>query len=291
MRDYGRIYSSFWTSANAQLLSDDGRLLALYLLSCQHGTIAGVCRLPDGYVCEDLKWSAERVQKGFSELFANGFANRCETTKWVWVTKHFEWNTPENPNQWKAARKIAGQIPENCSWGSDFVEEFNRVCGSSVEPLPNRFERVSKPVSVTETVTETESKKVPTEPVALSATEGAPEPDPVVNVFEHWQQVHRKPRAQLDQKRRALIRKALKHYSEADLCQAISGYLNSPHHMGHNDRQTVYDSIELFLRDSQHIDAGLKFYAEPPRTGLSSLTQKNLAATSGWLPPELRNPQ
>lgn len=261
MRDYGRIYSSFWTSDNAQRLSDDGRLLALYLLSCQHGTIAGVCRLPDGYVCEDLKWSSERVQKGFAELLSNGFANRCETTKWVWVCKHFEWNTPENPNQWKAARKISTQIPENCSWGADFVEEFNKVCGTSVEPLPNRFGTLSKPVSVSETVTvtETESVVVPPElPVEPKrSTSASPE---VETVFRHWQQVHKHPQAKLDRNRQKVIASALKSYDAATLCRAITGYRNSPHHMGHNDRKTVYDDIGLFLRDAKHIDAGLKFY-------------------------------
>lgn len=134
-------------------------------------------------------------------------------------------------------------------------------------------------------------KKVPTEPVELERSTAPDEPDPAEKVFTHWQQVHRKPRARLDDKRRGIIRKALKHYSEADLCQSISGYLNSPHHMGTDPKGngTVYDAIELFLRDSAHIDAGLKFYTEPPRTDLSGHTRRNIAATIGWIPPELRN--
>ena len=85
-----------------------------------------------------------------------------------------------------------------------------------------------------------------------------------------------------------LIRDALKTYSEADLCQSISGYKNSPHHQGQNDRATVYDAIELILRDAKHIDAGLRFYRDPPRTDLSSLTRKNIAAVENWVPPEMR---
>ena len=94
--------TSFWSSSDMRSLSEDARALALYLLTCPHGTIAGVFRLPDGYACEDLQWCSERVSEGFSELFAKGFANRCETTKWVWIRKHFEWNSPENPNQKKS---------------------------------------------------------------------------------------------------------------------------------------------------------------------------------------------
>jgi hypothetical protein len=103
------------------------------------------------------------------------------------------------------------------------------------------------------------SKRVPSEPVERGST------DAVGRVFEHWQTTHGHPKAALDDKRRKKIREALKHYSEADLCQAITGYLNSPHHAGQNANGTVYDDITLLLRDSTHIDAGLRFYAQPPQ--------------------------
>lgn len=81
----------------------------------------------------------------------------------------------------------------------------------------------------------------------------------IQKVFDHWRQTHNHPRSRLDDKRYKLIALALKSYSADDLCLAISGYKNSPHHMGKNERHTVYDDIELFLRDSKHIDAGMKF--------------------------------
>lgn len=136
MRDYGRVYSSFWTSEDTRTLSDDGRLLALYLLSGPHGTIAGVCRLPEGYVHEDLGWSIKRVREGFTELFRKGFANRCGTTDWVWICRFLAWNTPENPNQWKAARKIAASVPRNCSWKAAFSRVFDLAADGNTEPLP-----------------------------------------------------------------------------------------------------------------------------------------------------------
>lgn len=118
---------------------------------------------------------------------------------------------------------------------------------------------------------------------------GIREPGPVEKVFEHWTQTHRHPQAKLDAKRRKVIVSALKDYSEAALCQAITGYLNSPHHMGQNDRATMFDDIELFLRDAKHIDAGIKFHAQPPRADQSALTRRNVAAVADWQPPELRN--
>ncbi len=137
MRDYGRVYSSFWTSDDTRKLSDDAKMLALYLLSGPHGTIAGVCRLPDGYVHEDLGWSIKRVREGFGELFRKGFANRCTNTEWVWICRFLAWNTPENPNQWKAARKIASSVPSKCIWKADFSRVFENAEKGIIEPLPN----------------------------------------------------------------------------------------------------------------------------------------------------------
>lgn len=137
MRDYGKVYSTFWSSATTAKMSEDGKLLALYLMTCSHSTIAGVFRLPDGYVSEDLGWTLERVQKGFAELFDKGFANRCETTKWVWVCKHLEWNKPENPNQRKAAAKIAISVPDECAWKPDFMRACAEVLAIEIPPAPN----------------------------------------------------------------------------------------------------------------------------------------------------------
>jgi hypothetical protein len=75
-----------------------------------------------------MNWPPERVEQAFAELLSNGFANRCGTTKWVWVIKHLDWNPPENPNQRKAAVKIAASVPVECAW----KREFMRVCGPSL---------------------------------------------------------------------------------------------------------------------------------------------------------------
>jgi hypothetical protein len=106
--------------------------------------------------------------------------------------------------------------------------------------------------------------------------------------FEHWQSVHGPPKAQIDDKRRRVIRAALANYTADQLCEAISGYQNSPHHMGVNDRSTRYDDICLFLRDASHIDAGIGFATNPP-LNVSSLTRRNIAAVEDWVPPEIRN--
>lgn len=126
-------------------------------------------------------------------------------------------------------------------------------------------------------------------PESPPVAQAEPAIGPIDRIFEHWREIHRHPHAQLDDKRRKVIRSALKNYGEPELCEAISGYLNSPHHMGQNESGTIYNSLELMLRDAEHIDAGLRFHAEPPRNDLSAQTRRIISATENWTPPEMRH--
>lgn len=89
----------------------------------------------------------------------------------------------------------------------------------------------------------------------------------VQEVFDHWKQVHNHPRAQLDEKRRKVIQRALKSYSLADLKLAIDGCKKSDFHQGKNDARTVYDSIQLILRDGDKIDSFIALAAKKPKGG------------------------
>ena len=92
---------------------------------------------------------------------------------------------------------------------------------------------------------------------------------PAERIFEHWRSEFGHQKAVLDPKRRRVIEAALKLHDEPTLRSAISGYRNSPHHMGENERRTVYDDIELFLRDATHIENGLRFARGPPAPAMS----------------------
>lgn len=144
MRDYGKVHSTFWSSPTTAGLSPNAKMLALYLMTCTHSTIAGVFRLPDGYVAEDIGWSPGDVLEAFRELSAAGFAKRCESTKWVWVVNHLKWNKPENPNQRKAAAKMALAVPTGCAWASEFKASQSVALG-----LPNGSGNPSETVSTT----------------------------------------------------------------------------------------------------------------------------------------------
>ncbi|EKW5591859.1 hypothetical protein NNT41_004115 [Raoultella planticola] len=131
MRDYGKVHTSFWISDGMRRVSDDARLLALYLLTGQHTNMIGCFRLPDGYVSEDLSWTSERVSKWFDELSENGFATRDSSSKWVLIRNFLTWNSVENPNQGIAALRLFDQVPDK----STVKPELARVMASAISHI------------------------------------------------------------------------------------------------------------------------------------------------------------
>lgn len=147
MRDYGRVYSAFWQSPEIRALPEDGRTLALYLLTCPHANLIGCYRLPDAYAADDLQWTVERVREGFTKLQESGWLARDLATQWVVVSKYTKWNAFENANVAKAAEKVFDQVP--ASWLKAFVakailefgqhlsEGFSKGLRDAIEPFAN----------------------------------------------------------------------------------------------------------------------------------------------------------
>lgn len=103
---------------------------------------------------------------------------------------------------------------------------------------------------------EIDQKKRPTttEPLSTASTDvDAPEPPPQ-QVFNAWVEATGKARATMDAKRKRLIENALKLYPLEDVLAAVRGWKNSPWHCGQNDRNLVYNGLDLLLRDAEHIE-------------------------------------
>jgi hypothetical protein len=104
-------------------------------------------------------------------------------------------------------------------------------------------------------------------------------------VFDHWRWAMNSPRSKMDDKRKALILKALKLYSVDDLKRAIDGCAISPFHMGANDRKEKYNGLDLILRNAEKIDAFIAKAERPPVAPKASainqtFSEKNYQGTS-----------
>jgi len=78
---------------------------------------------------------------------------------------------------------------------------------------------------------------------------------PTRQVFAYWQRILNKPNSKLTKDRQAKIEARFKDgYTVDDMERAIDGCARSAHHMGQNDRNTVYDDLELICRDGKHLE-------------------------------------
>lgn len=155
MRDYGRVYSNFWQSPETRAFTEDGRTLALYLLTSPHANLIGCFRLPDAYAADDLQWPSGRVSEGFRELAAKGFLTRDSGTQWVFIHKYLKWNSFENGNVAKAASKAFNQAPSSLvksllakallEFGEHLSAEFRRLCEAESEKDWNPSQTLPKP--------------------------------------------------------------------------------------------------------------------------------------------------
>lgn len=191
MRDYGRVYSSFWQSPEMRAMPEDARTLALYLLTTPHGNLIGCFRLPDAYAAEDLQWPIERVSEGFTKLGEVGFATRDEATKWLFIAKYLKWNRFENPNVATAAQKAFDQVPSISlkslianallEFGAHLKDEFRKACETVAEPFRNpEPEPEPEPIR---TRTRTRAKPKPSSSGAADAATAASKP-----TAETWKQ-------------------------------------------------------------------------------------------------------
>lgn len=146
-RLYWRVASAFWTDEKVLGWNDDTRMLALYLLTCEHRTAEGLFRLPKGYICADLDWTQQRLREPFAKLLVDGFIEYDEEVRVCLITNALSYQSPENPNQVIAACKIIDELPETPLLARllSLAERFSEPLA---EGLRERFaERLAKPLS------------------------------------------------------------------------------------------------------------------------------------------------
>jgi len=165
---YTRIDELIWKDAKLKKISNESKLLFIYLLSCQHRNVLGLYSLPKYYVQGDLGYPLETVSKGLVELFNNGFITYDEESETVLVNNFLKYNPLENPNQVKGALKVMPTIPKTQlfyklvdvinSSENIHLHELKEGIESYLES--NGLERVTVTVSKQEEVKEKVKEKV-----------------------------------------------------------------------------------------------------------------------------------
>lgn len=139
------------------------------------------------------------------------------------------------------------------------------LLGKKVNQTDNHVPKQSSnqeptPSSSSSSSSSKQQQREPATPPVADATSAS-----VTSVFDHWRAVMNHPGAKLDDKRKKLIRARLNDgYSEKQLLSAIDGCKASPFHMGKNANNTVYDGLDLILRDGSKVDGFLAIATGKP---------------------------
>lgn len=270
MRDYGIVSPRFWIGETGKKLRGDAncQVLAMYLMTSPHATMTGVYHCPVLYMAHETGLSLEGATKALRRLIDEGYCQYDEASEYVFVIRMAAHQIGESLHP--KDRRVDGLKKDVEKMQEPFKSRFLSVYGvvyHLVKPAEcySPFEPPCEPHrSQDQDQDQKKEEDVELHSTAKVNGKHATPPGDVEAVFEHWREAWAKRKAKLDPKRKRVIQAALKAYPLAELCKAISGYRNSPHHRGENERRTPYDDIELFLRDSKHIEAGLQFAEKNP---------------------------
>jgi len=214
------------------------------------------------------------VEKLMINLFKSRFITiyNVNGESYAHINKFAEHQNP-HPNE----KKKGSNIPE-------YSPELAQVIDSKEVAINHDKSRLNQDYSITDPADSlilNPSTLIPDSPILIPETGNLNPSKTIVelkhdhaqDVFKFWQETMSHHKAAYDDKRKALIRKQLKHYSADDLKKAIHGCSLTPHNMGDNDRGEKYDSIELILREAKQIDRFMANADNPPAGKVTTIQQ------------------
>ncbi|MEX3950601.1 hypothetical protein AB4Y40_22930 [Paraburkholderia sp. EG287B] len=273
-----------------------GQGLWVYLLTGHHtGPIPGLFHTGPAAMAEQLHWSLEDFAKAFDEVLQQGMAQVDLDACVVWIPKAVEYNKPQSPNVVLSWANEWDLMPE-CALKWEARETLRAFIGGLGKGYPKAFAQVfdnhspealpkasGKTTCNQEQEQEQEQKdsKESLKHIRPARADGAARDllgdehgsangtarhvgiAEVRKVFGYWQTVMHSPRSRLDDKRERKIRIALRDFTPEELQTAIRGCSKDPWHMGTNHSGRAFNSIELILRDSQHIEKFISYDSKP----------------------------
>ncbi len=163
MAEYGKIFKKLWNNARFRLLSNDAKLLLLYLYSSPHANTIGFFIIAQSYISEDLGWLPERLGKPFMELLESRWINYDYSSRVVLIRNWFKYNKIDNDNQYKKAAAEFSEIPQTILF-QQYIEILETLPEGLhkglLKPLRERFGK-GYGNSETESVSESEDNIYP----------------------------------------------------------------------------------------------------------------------------------
>ena len=121
MSSYYRISPKFWRDPVVEDWPDDAKLLAFYMLSCEHRTTEGLYRLPKRYATADLNCAPKKLDTAWQRLIDDGFMAWDPDVNVVLIHKAIQYQPPANQKVAQGALKRLAAVPR-----SPLLVEFAR---------------------------------------------------------------------------------------------------------------------------------------------------------------------
>lgn len=174
---YGAVHETFWDDPKMRAISEHGRHLMLYLLTCRHRNRLGCFVLDPNYAAADVQWPVDEVLRTIAELADAGRIEYDAEHRVVLIPRYLKHNPMPNPNVAVGASKELKNLPQTplvASLAKWVEKEDQPRYAKLLEALRNRLPNGS--ANHSQTVWHTPGSREP-EPVASTK----PEPEPVAS--------------------------------------------------------------------------------------------------------------
>lgn len=146
------VRSQFWSGTTGKAITiagKDPRILATYLLTCEHANMLGLYRLPVLYIAEETGLKRKEVLAALENLKAIGFAHYDDGAEFVWVLEMARFQLDllpgepikEGDKRKQAVARLYKQLPTNPFLGP-FYDRYAEVL---TLPLRRDFLTETKP--------------------------------------------------------------------------------------------------------------------------------------------------
>jgi hypothetical protein len=139
-RSFTMVATALWRSDRFLGTSSDAKALHLYFMTSPHQNSAGCYRVPDGYVCADLGWTAEKYQKARKELVDAELVAFDKHSSEVYLLRWFQHCAPKGAKQQAGTRRIIESIASDTI--REKVEEDYDAAENGAPPPQDKVTRL-----------------------------------------------------------------------------------------------------------------------------------------------------
>ena len=288
---YVNIFRKIWNDNKFPFLKDGIQLVYFHLLTTPYSNALGLFKASIGALADEKRWNLKKYKAAVNELIKLEIIDVCEKHQVIYLKNYFKYNPPTSVNSWQNWVFLLNELPD-CRLKREWYQNLKNKKYAESDIIPNGIshgildgildgmshgmshgkqdgkahgkqdplalalaidkENIEKKVMRKNCTAKNSSTIV--EDASLTSTSSSSKI--IYEVFDYWRTVMNHPKAILDKKRKTIIAKTLKSYNNdsANLKLAVDGCAQSGFHMGKNPLGEVYDSIELILRDADHVE-------------------------------------